>query len=91
MSAQQSLKYGSESELEDITGTYLPGNPEDYEITVEGVSERKRNSKEPTEQLITYEAENDLGQGSMFTVTWTEGERTDLVFDDDPIDYLEEN
>jgi hypothetical protein len=90
MSMQQKIRYGSEDELEDIVGTYMPGDFEDYDVEVVGVTDRKRGSRDPTEQVVTYELEDNLGQGSRFTITWQEGERQDLVFDDDPIDYLEE-
>ena len=87
---QQKVQYGSEDELEDIVGTYMPGDFEDYDIDVVGVTDRNRDSRDPTEQVVTYELEDDLGQGNRLTITWQEGERQDLVFDDDPIDYLEQ-
>lgn len=87
---QQKIQYGSEDELEDIVGTYMPGDFEDYDIDVVGVTDRNRDSRDPTEQVVTYELEDDLGQGNRLTITWQEGERQDLVFDDDPIDYLEQ-
>lgn len=90
MSMQQKIQYGSEDELEDIVGTYMPGDFEDYDIDVVGVTDRNRGSRDPTEQVVTYELEDDLGRGNRLTITWQEGERQDLVFDDDPIDYLEE-
>jgi hypothetical protein len=90
MSMQQKIQYGSEDELEDIVGTYMPGDFEDYDIDVVGVTDRNRDSRDPTEQVVTYELEDDLGQGNRLTITWQEGERQDLVFDDDPIDYLEQ-
>ncbi|MFB6175072.1 MAG: hypothetical protein ABEJ87_03775 [Candidatus Nanohalobium sp.] len=90
MSMQQTVQYGSREEIEDIVGTYLPGDFEDYDLTVRGVTDRKRGSSDPTQQVVTYELEDDRGRGSQFTITWQEGERQDLAFNDDPVEYLEQ-
>lgn len=86
MSMQEKIQYSSEDELEDIVGTYMPGDFEDYDVSIAGVTDRRR---ETGEQIVTYDLENDLGQGSRITITWIDGEREDLVFEDDPVDYLE--
>ena len=85
----EGLLYGSKEEIDDILGAYLPGDPDDYDLEIDAVSDRNRGSDDSTVQSVTYEAENDLGQGSLFTVTWVDGEREDLVFEDDPVEYLE--
>jgi len=90
VSMDDRISYASEEDLGDIVGTYLPGDFDDYDVSVEGVTERHRESDKPTEQVVTYELETEMGEGSMFTITWQEGERQDLVFEDDPVEYLEE-